>query len=187
MGDSQGKERDLQGILLTMNNAAPLNVNAELRLALPRRPFYGPVKGKRKFGPRQFTAGGDPSCASAAVGSSGAEGWGSPQLFQRTQWRWMGMSRVCGTAPGCWREHRRDMGCREPGLLLEVPQSVFPSPATSPPSPIVHSPFSSPKDQPKEQLGQPNQDIPGAKWERFQHWDQGRARGFKGRGHRYCC
>lgn len=43
----------------------------------------------------------------------------------------------------------------------EVLQSVFPSPATSPPSPIVRSSFSSPKIQPKEQLEQPNQDIHG--------------------------
>lgn len=78
MGDSQGKERDLQEILLTMNNAAPLNVNAELRLALPRRPFYGPVKGKRKFGPSQFALNRDPSCPSGELGD---RGMGQPPAF----------------------------------------------------------------------------------------------------------
>lgn len=39
MGDSQGKERDLQEILLTMNNSTALNMNAGLHLALSWRLF----------------------------------------------------------------------------------------------------------------------------------------------------
>lgn len=50
MRDSQGEERDLQEMLLTMNNAATLNINAGLHFARPRWPFYGSGKGKRKFG-----------------------------------------------------------------------------------------------------------------------------------------
>lgn len=50
MRDSQGEERDLQEMLLTMNNAATLNINAGLHFARPPWPFYGSGKGKRKFG-----------------------------------------------------------------------------------------------------------------------------------------
>lgn len=39
MGDSQGKEKDLQEILLTMNNSTTLNMNAGLHLTLSWRLF----------------------------------------------------------------------------------------------------------------------------------------------------
>lgn len=96
MGDSQGQERDLQEILLTMNNAAPLNVNAELRLALPRRPFYGPVKGKRKFGLSQPHRSREPLVPQCHHGELRGRGMGQPPTFP------VDPVEVDGVIPGLW-------------------------------------------------------------------------------------
>lgn len=90
MRDSQGEERDLQEMLLTMNNAATLNINAGLHFARPRWPFYGSGKGKRKFGmSRHGSSWGPvgktpmPAGISRSSGMGAVWGWGCASSLAR--------------------------------------------------------------------------------------------------------